>query len=109
VALIILYQQNSGWVPLIGLMDMSLDPPAYVNDASEITATLFDQNGNPVPELTDVAGVYVEGSNGNYNFPVPAEFNPPAGGGYVLVVDATAPSGAIAHSEVPAIVGVRES
>jgi len=104
---IIVYQINSGFIPLIGLMDLSLTPPAYVNNTTAIAATLKDPSGLPVTGLTTVAGVYVPNSNGNYNFPVSSSFNPPAGGGYTLYVSVTAPSGAIANWAIPASVQVR--
>jgi hypothetical protein len=104
---ITIYQNNSGFIPLTGLQDFSVNPPVWVNNASSITATLNNAAGNPVAGLSNVAGVYQAGSNGNYNFPVPSSFNPPAGGGYTLVVNVTAPSGAVAQWSIPANVMVR--
>ena len=104
---IIIYQVNSGFIPVVGLTDNSVNPPVFVNNASVITATLNDANNNPVTGLTTVAGVYVTGSNGNYNFPVPSTFNPAAGGGYTLVVNIQAPSGAVANWFIPVSVQVR--
>ncbi len=104
---IIIYQVNSGFIPVIGLTDSSVNPPVFVNAAFVITATLNDPNGSPVTGLTNVAGVYVLGSNGNYNFPVPATFNPAAGGGYTLIINIQAPSGAVANWFIPASVQVR--
>ena len=105
---IIIYTKNSGSIPLTGLMDEGSIPPVYVNNASPITATLNDPSGNPVAGLNGEVGVYVAGSNGNYNFPVEASFNAPAGGGYTLIIDATEPvTGAVGHWELPANVVVR--
>jgi hypothetical protein len=103
------YQNNSGVIQISGVMDNGLTPPMYVNAATSITATLNDPNGNPVALFNNVVGVYVTGSNGTYSFPVPANFNAPSGGGYALIVNITAPSGAIGYWKIPAIVMVRQS
>ena len=104
---IIVYKSNSGVVPVVGLTDNSLNPPEFCDDAVTITATLLDSTDTPVTGLNNVSGVYVTGSNGNYNFPVPSSFNPPAGAGYTLVVNITSPHGAVAKWSIPASVQVR--
>lgn len=104
---IVIYQLNSGVIPVTGLTDNSIIPPAYVDNASAITATLNDANGNPVAGLTNVTGIYVTGSNGNYNFPVSATFNPPTGSGYTLAINIVAPSGAVANWTIPVSVQTR--
>jgi hypothetical protein len=105
---IIIYQNNSGYIPLIGLTDNSFNPPQYVDNATVITATLYDPNNNPVSGLTGVAGVYVTGSNGNYNFPVPSTFAPAiVPGQYTLQVTVQAPSGSTANWYIPASIQVR--
>jgi len=101
------YQKNSGFIQIVGLVDNSLNPPQYVNNALNARATLVDIGGTPVSGFIGVAGVYVNGSKGTYNFPVSNTFAPPAGAGYVLIVDVVAPSTAAAHWEIPAVVAVR--
>jgi len=104
---ITIYQNNSGFIPLAGLQDLSTNPPTWVNTATLITATLYNSSNQAVAGLSNVAGVYQTGTNGNWNFPVPSSFNPPVGGGYTLVVNVTAPSGAVAQWSIPANVMVR--
>lgn len=104
---IIVYKENDGFIPLSGLMDETQTPPVFLNSVASMTATLNDSGGSPVTGLTNVAGVYVAGSNGNWQFPVPNTFDPPTGGGYTLIVDVVAGSGTSAHWELPASVQVR--
>lgn len=86
-----IYKQNTQSILVEGFADQSVSPPAYVNNAT-FSATLLDPNGNHVTGLDGVAGAYVAASNGDYQFPIGAGFNPPAGGGYVLVLTGTAGS-----------------
>jgi hypothetical protein len=102
---IIVYQLNSGFIPLTGLQDLSFNPPIYVNNASVINATLFSPASLVV--LGPITGIYQSGTNGNYNFPIPNTFNSPVGSGYTLVVNVTAPSGAVAQWSIPAAVATR--
>jgi hypothetical protein len=98
---IIFYQRNSGTLQVIGLMSTE-----YENDAT-LTATLYDEVGHVVPDFADVAGVYVGGSNGNYTFPVPPSFNPPAGGNYMLVISATTIEEVQGYWQIPVVVATR--
>lgn len=84
---LVFYQKTTGTLQTIGLMNGA----NFANNAT-LEATLFDQAGKAVPGFMDVAGVYVLGSNGCYNFPVPA-LDLPAGGGYTAYVTATTPDG----------------
>lgn len=103
-----LYQNNTQFILLTGLQDQSVTPSVYVNNAT-LTATLFDSTGTPVTGLSNVAGAYVVGSNGNYTFPVTgATFDPAVGYlGYTLVIDGTEPGGARFHAEISCNVLVR--
>ena len=104
---IIIYQTNSGYIPVTGLTDGSFNPPQFINSPSSITATLKDPTGADVSGMVDVEGVYVTGSNGNFEFPVPATISAPVGAGYTLVVDIVAQSGAAGHWEIPVSIQVR--
>lgn len=89
-----------------------------VNDATAITATLYDGRSISLPE--DVPGEPVEGfdgieleyvadSAGVYEGTIAATFNPGIGGDYILVVDAVRSFQTLGHWEVPAIVQERTS
>lgn len=101
----IFYQDNTQLVQLLGLQD---EISGAFQNAATMSATLLDQNGNEVPNCIDIAMSYVAGSNGNYQGIVSAAFEPPVGGGYVLVIDADS-NGAHLHVELQAQVQVRTS
>lgn len=80
-----LYQDNTQLVRLFGVQDQQT--LAYWGAGATMNGTLFDQAGNPVPGLQNIAFVYQVGSVGNFFGPVGAAFVPPVGGGYVLIID----------------------
>lgn len=101
----ILYQDNTQLITLVGLQDEISG--SFLN-AATMTVTLLDQNGQQVPNLIGITMSYVADSNGNYQGIVDAAFDPPIGGGYVLVIDADT-GGAHLHVELQAEVQVRTS
>ncbi len=83
----ILYQYNTSVLQILGLQDYVSQ--SYLDSGVTVVASLVDNNGVPVGELTDVAFTYVAGSNGNYNCIFGDEnFAPAIGTGYTLIVDA---------------------
>jgi hypothetical protein len=75
--------------------------------SSVVTATLNDPNGNPVPGATALTLAYT-GSAATYQGVTASGsgFNPAAGPGYTLVIDAAVGS-ASGHWELPAFVQAR--
>jgi hypothetical protein len=109
-----LTQQNNQYVELDGLCDGTTQnntPPTYFNNATG-TLKVLDPNGNAVvigaAGATSLSIVYVAASNGNYRALITSAFNPPLGSGYKIVVDLTAPGGAVGHWELPATVAARK-
>ncbi len=99
------YPNNSQFVQITGLQDQV--PNIFINNAS-ITGTLKDSSGNAVAGATNLAGVYVAGSNGDYTFAVdPSTFNPAVGYDYVFVIDGTYGGNRKIHAEIPAFVVIR--
>lgn len=92
---------NAQWLTLAGLQNQRTK--AYINTAT-VTATLKDAAGTPVTGINSLALSHVAGSNGDYEATVTAAFDPPAGDGYMLEIDA----GALGfHLEIPAKVEER--
>lgn len=84
-----------------------------INNAT-VTATLysgrsrFDPDGTPGTAVTGFTNIsLIFQSNGLYQGQIPATFDPGDGGGFILVVDATAPGYLAQHWEVPANVTQR--
>lgn len=103
----LLYAQNTQVTQLTGLQDALTGD--FI-DAANLTLTLLDQNGNPMPECIDVAFAYVAGSNGNYQAIYGDEnFDPSVGSGYKLIVDGNDGSGNILHLELTAQVLARQN
>ena len=98
--MIIFYKNNIGTLLLSKLMSSK-----YENDAV-VSATLYDPFGNVVTGFSNIQGVYVPGSDGDYNFPI-AELNPPEGGGYILKVKATTSYSLVGNWEMDVLVTVR--
>ncbi len=104
----ILYTNSSQYIELAGLKDQSTNPATYMNSAT-VLGTLKDPKGVPVTGLTAITGVYQSASNGTYRLPVnAATFNPPIGGGYVLVITATQ-NGNTLYVEYPIKIQVRQT
>jgi hypothetical protein len=101
------YRGNTQVLTVKGLYsggDETTGAVTYQNGAT-VTATLNDQNGNPVSGLNGVTLIYVAGSNGWYQYTVPSSFNPAAGYSYTLVIDADIGVGHL-HREYPANVEI---
>jgi hypothetical protein len=81
--LVKLFPMNTQVITITGLQDIV---SGLYLDAATVTATLFDQYGNPDPILNEVVMAYLPGSNGNYQGTVPATFNPALGDGYTLQI-----------------------
>ena len=103
----VLNSQTLNWT----LTDSSLVP---ISDAT-VTATLYsgrDINntailpGTPVTYFDNLSLAY--SANGLYSGTIDPRFNPPLGGGYVLVVDVTRPGGTKSHWEEPSVVAQRQ-
>ena len=73
---------------------------------AQVSATLYDQRGNPDPVLQNINMVYQPGTDGTYLGTVPATFNAKLGGGYKLVVIAVQ-AGVQAEYTIPTIVQLR--
>jgi len=101
------YRGNTQVLTLKGLHsggDETTGTQVFQN-AATVTATLNDQNGNPVTGFNGVTLAYVSGSNGWYQYTVPSSFNPAVGYNYTLIVDADIGVGHL-HREYPANVEV---
>lgn len=100
-----LYQDNTQEVQIFGLRDA--DTQVFLNAAS-IEATLLDEDRNEVSGLVGIQLVYVPGSNGNYSGVVGADFEPPVGSNYTLVIDGDQGASHL-HMEITTSVKVRVS
>ena len=98
----VLYKKNEQKIQYIGLKD---DTGAYVNNAT-MTATMKDLQGGTITEINNLALNYVAQSSGNYEGIVAATFDPPAGIGYVCIVEATVGGSLKKHIEKQVIVEV---
>jgi hypothetical protein len=101
-----LYQLNDMFIEIDGLAD-GLDPGTFYN-AATVIATLKDRDGVDVPGCIGVTLSYLPASNGNYRGIVDDPFDPPAGGGYTLILD-TDQGGIKGHFEIKAEVKVRRT
>jgi hypothetical protein len=98
----VLYKKNEQKIQYIGLKD---DTGAYVNNAT-MTANMLDLQGNAITEITNLNMAYVAASNGNYEGVVAATFDPPAGVGYICIIEARVGGSLKKHIEKPVIVEV---
>lgn len=71
-----------------------------------VTATLYDQRGNPDPVLQNINLAYIVGTDATYLGTVSSAFNARIGGGYKLVVIAVQ-AGVQAEYTIPTIVQAR--
>jgi hypothetical protein len=102
----VLYQGNTQAMSVFGLQDAISS--TYLNSAT-LTATLVDQNGIQISECIDVPLNYVAGSNGNYEGSFgDANFVPPVGTGYTLIIDGSQ-NGSTIHLELLVEIKVRNS
>lgn len=106
-AKLILYQDNTQQIRLYGLQDVTQTPPAFVSTAT-ITASLEDEDGNPVANLQGITLTYQSGSNGNYFGTITANFEPPIATQYKLVIDGDN-NGNHLHIEIPTEVRARNN
>jgi hypothetical protein len=85
----ITFKQNSGFLEISGLKDISVSPPVFANTAT-LTATLKDSAGVAVTGFNTVSGVYQVNSDGVFRFPVDGTtFNPDIGSRYKLFITGT--------------------
>lgn len=83
---LIMYPENDQLISLNGLFDIGTQ--LFFGQGAQVTATLYDQQGNAVPSCTNIQLLYILGSNGSFQGTVEETFNPPPGGGYRLKIDA---------------------
>ena len=102
-SIIYLYPLNTQVIEVDGLVDEISGN--FLNGAS-VSATLFDDHGNPDPVLNNIPMIYVAASNGNYQGVVPDTFNAALGSGYTLQITADS-GGAQALWSIPAQVKLR--
>jgi hypothetical protein len=102
---LILYKKNDQYVEISGLADGLT--AAYMN-AATVTATLKARDGTNVTGLTNITLSYVAASDGVYRGQVAETFDPTAGGGYTLHIDATQGS-TTAHLEIPVEIKIRKT
>jgi hypothetical protein len=97
------------WGPLIDGLTDGNPTPTYVNNATG-TLSVKDPAGVVVPACGfPISFAYVAASTGIYRALIPAAFNPPPGGQFLVIVDLTAAGFQAAHWEVPAFVRARKS
>lgn len=101
-----LYKLNDQYIQIEGLVD-GLNSASFFN-AATVTATLKDRSGNIVTGVNAVTLSYVAATNGNYRGAIQETFDPTAGGGYTLYIDAVQ-SGVVGHWEIKTEVKVRNS
>jgi hypothetical protein len=111
---IVLSPSSTQGIQVIGWQDAISQGYINVNVGSfsgaELTVTLFDQDGNPVPECDAIAMEYQSGTNGNWMAVFGDEnFTPQVGSGYTLVVDGTDGAGNTIHLELVAKIEPRQS
>lgn len=97
-AKLILYQDNTQQIRLYGLQDVSVSPPVFITTAT-ITASLEDEDGNPVSNLQAIPLVFQTNSNGNYFGLVTSAFSAPVATNYKLIIDGDN-SGSHLHMEI---------
>jgi hypothetical protein len=78
-----LYRFNSQKLQLLSL---TTDAGAVISNAT-VTATMNDQSGTPVTELSGATLASID-ANGNYSYTIPASFNQPCGN-YVCTITAS--------------------
>ena len=82
-----LTQGNTQTIALNGLQTTDQFGNVSFLDAASLTASLYDDQGNPVAGLVNVTLTYVPASNGNYTCTFGDDtFVPPEGTGYSLVI-----------------------
>lgn len=84
------FRLNDQFIEVDGLQD-SVTLAYYSNGT--LSATLIDQNGNPVAGLSNIPLAYISGSQGGYRGLFEQTFNPPLGPGYTLQITGTVPNG----------------
>ena len=101
---VLLYQDNTQLVRLIGLQDQQGN---FVNDSTNMTATVLDQNRTVVQP--GVAMPYIAASNGDYEGLISVTFTPTVGNNYILVIDGDAVGGSShIHLELKTEIRVRD-
>jgi len=100
-----LYKLNDQYIQLDGLAD---DTGAFINSAT-VLGTLYDKQNHPVAGATALSFTYVALSDGTYKAAIPETFDPPAGSGYSLDIDADDGAGTQGHWEIDVIVQIRKT
>ena len=99
-----LYPQNTQLVEVTELKDKGNGQ--FLTGAT-VTATLFDDRGNPDSVFNNIALVYQAGSDATYQGSVPDTFNPDLGDGYTVVITALE-AGVQGKWSIPAVVKLRD-
>lgn len=99
---ILLTRANDQFIELDGLQDPTVTVNQYFNGAT-VTATLYDQYGNPVAGMTNIAMAYLAGTNGNYRGLAEQTFGPPLGAGYTLKITASQSGGGGGDNSIDAV------
>jgi hypothetical protein len=103
-----LEQLNTQVFTVAGLKDSVTS--AYVNNATAVTADLFDKSNVQVAAFGGpIALSFVVASNGNYQGAIAATFTLPKGGGYTMKIDGTDTNGNKFHIERPAQIITRQA
>lgn len=103
------YPKNTQFILVTGLQDQGTTPATYIGTGT-FTATLNDSSGNAVTGATNMSGTCTNAGAGDWEFQLDAaNFNPPTGYDYTLVIDGTAGTGAVYHAELPAWVVPRQT
>lgn len=103
----ILYKKNSQYIEIAGLMDKSVTPNVYVNDATG-TGTLYSSAGAAQAGATGLTANYVASSNGTYRFDInPSTFDPAVATDYVFKATLTSGSKQF-YIELPVSVQIRK-
>jgi hypothetical protein len=95
-------KKNKQLVEVFGLYDHLAGE--YENGAVDLTATLKDSAGAPVPNFTAIPLDYVPGSDGDYRGAVAPSLDPTAGTSYVLHIESTTTG---INYQIPATVKTR--
>lgn len=115
-----LFKKNGNYHIVYGLIDGTTEwlpdgvtknpTPTYVNTATG-TIQVKDPSGALVvigaAGATSANATYIGGSNGDYLFPIKANFDPPVGSGYKIIIDLTASGMEPYHKEADAVVKIK--